>query len=180
MAQGTTRKRVLHAAGRVVLQAGVRGLTLEAVAREAGVSKGGLLYHFASKDELLTGMVGEFVELIEGRMTDAMQADDAPGQWSRAYLDASTVDHAGDDPMNRLATAMLAAGASDTALLQPLYARQSDWQHKQRTDGIDPATAAVVRLASDGLWMNDLFGIQVVSDEEREAVIRRLRDMTRA
>ncbi|SDF45123.1 transcriptional regulator, TetR family [Limimonas halophila] len=180
MAEGNTRKRVLHAAGRVVLQEGVRGLTLEAVAREAGVSKGGLLYHFASKDELLTGMVGEFVELIEGRMTEAMQADDAPGRWTRAYLDASTVDRAGDDPMDRLATAMLAAGASNTALLEPVYARQGDWQHAQHNDGIDPATAAIVRLAADGLWMNDLFGIRVVSDDEREAVIRRLRELTRA
>ena len=179
MAQSETRKRVLHAAGRVVLQQGVRAMTLEAVAREAGVSKGGLLYHFASKDDLLTGMVGEFVELIEGRMDQAMQADDAPGAWTRAYLDAATVDRAGDDPMDRLATAMLAAGASNTDLLQPLYARQRAWQEAQQTDGIDPATAALVRLAADGLWMNDLFGIQVVDDDQRQAVIDRLRDLTR-
>ncbi|MBK1695931.1 TetR/AcrR family transcriptional regulator [Rhodovibrio salinarum] len=179
MAESKTRQRVLHAAGRVVLQQGVKALTLEAVAKEAGVSKGGLLYHFASKDALLTGMVGEFVELIDGRMREAMQADDAPGAWTRAYLDASTVDRAGDDPMDRLATAMLAAGASDTALLAPLYARQKSWQAAQRDDGIDPATAALVRLAADGLWMNDLFGLQVVSDDERQAVIERLRALTR-
>ncbi len=179
MAESDTRTRVLHAAGRVVLRQGVRALTLAAVAKEAGVSKGGLLYHFASKDELLTGMVGQFVELIEGRMQASMAADDAPGAWTRAYLDASTVDRAGDDPMDRLATAMLAAGASNTELLQPLYARQRSWQEAQQNDGIDPATAALVRLAADGLWMNDLFGIQVVSDDERQAVIERLRDLTR-
>jgi AcrR family transcriptional regulator len=179
MAESKTRQRVLHAAGRVVLQQGVRALTLEAVAKEAGVSKGGLLYHFASKDELLTGMVGEFVDLIEGRMREAMDSDDAPGAWTRAYLDASTVDRAGDDPMDRLATAMLAAGASNTELLKPLYSRQQDWQDAQREDGIDPATAALVRLAADGLWMNDLFGIKVVSDAERAAVIARLRELTR-
>ena len=178
MTQTDTRTRVLHAAGRVVLRQGVRALTLESVAKEAGVSKGGLLYHFASKDALLTGMVGEFVELIEGRMAEAMDSDDAPGRWTRAYLDAATVDRAGDDPMDRLATAMLAAGASNTGLLQPLYARQRTWQDAQREDGIDPATAALVRLAADGLWMNDLFGIQVVSDDERQAVIARLRGLT--
>jgi AcrR family transcriptional regulator len=157
----------------------VRGLTLEAVAREAGVSKGGLLYHFASKDELLTGMVGEFVELIEGRMSESAAADDAPGAWTRGYLEASTVDRAGDDPMDRLATAMLAAGAANTDLLAPLHDRQAAWQRRQRDDGIDPATAAIVRLAADGLWMNDLFGLEVVSDDERAAVIERLRAMTR-
>ncbi len=125
-------------------------------------------------------MVGEFVELIEGRMDAAMEADDAPGRWTRAYLEASTVDRAGDDPMDRLATAMLAAGASNTALLDPLYARQDAWQRAQRDDGIDPATAALVRLAADGLWMNDLFGIRVLSDDERQAVIERLRALTHA
>jgi AcrR family transcriptional regulator len=179
MAESETRSRVLHAAGRVVLRQGVRGMTLAAVAREAGVSKGGLLYHFASKDALLTGMVGEFVELIEARMQASMATDAAPGAWTRAYLDAATVDRDGDDPMDRLATAMLAAGASNTDLLQPLYARQRAWQDAQQTDGIDPATAALVRLAADGLWMNDLFGIQVVDDEQRQAVIDRLRDLTR-
>lgn len=178
MAKEDTRKRVLYAAGRVVLQQGVRGLTLEVVAREAGVSKGGLLYHFASKDELLTGMVREFVALTESRMARAMEEDNAPGQWIRAYLDASTVDRAGDDPMDQLATSMLAAGASNTALLEPLYARQADWQRRQQNDGIDPVIAAIVRLAADGLWMNDLFGIQVLSDEEREATIKRLRNLT--
>ncbi|MGD8709739.1 MAG: TetR/AcrR family transcriptional regulator [Ectothiorhodospiraceae bacterium] len=179
MTERNTRTRVLHAAGRVVLQQGVRGLTLEAVAREAGVSKGGLLYHFASKDELLAGMVGEFVALIEARMAESTQEDTAPGRWTRAYLEASVVDREGDDPTDRLATAMLAAGASNTALLEPLYARQEDWQREQRADGIDPTTAAVVRLAADGLWMNDLFGIQVLSDAEREATIDRLRRLTR-
>jgi AcrR family transcriptional regulator len=180
MTEPTTRTRVLHAAGRVVLEQGVRGLTLAAVARAAGVSKGGLLYHFASKDALLTAMVGEFVRLIEDRMAEAMAADDAPGRWTRAYLEAATVDRSGDDPMDRLATAMLAAGAEDRALLEPLYARQADWQARQRDDGIDPAVAATVRLAADGLWMNDLFGIDAVSDDERAATIRRLRDLTRA
>jgi hypothetical protein len=74
---------------------------------------------------------------------------------------------------------MLAAGAANTDLLAPLHDRQAAWQRRQRDDGIDPATAAIVRLAADGLWMNDLFGLEVVSDDERAAVIERLRAMTR-
>ena len=36
---------------------GVAKLTLEAVAKEAGVSKGGLLYHFSNKEALIEGMI---------------------------------------------------------------------------------------------------------------------------
>jgi AcrR family transcriptional regulator len=37
-------------------------MTLEAVAREADVSKGGLLYHFPSKEALISGMVRRLIE----------------------------------------------------------------------------------------------------------------------
>jgi AcrR family transcriptional regulator len=45
----STRENILRAANLVVVEEGVSRMTLEAVAREAGVSKGGLLYHFPSK-----------------------------------------------------------------------------------------------------------------------------------
>ena len=44
--RGDTRKRLLDAAAAVVRRDGAGALTLDAVAAEAGVSKGGLLYHF--------------------------------------------------------------------------------------------------------------------------------------
>jgi AcrR family transcriptional regulator len=52
-----TKERILEAATNVVARDGSNKLTLEAVAAEAGVSKGGLLYHFPSKRALLEGML---------------------------------------------------------------------------------------------------------------------------
>ena len=43
---------------------GVPGLTLEAAARGAGVSKGGLLYHFASKEALLAALLARLAEFV--------------------------------------------------------------------------------------------------------------------
>ncbi|MDR6433496.1 TetR/AcrR family transcriptional regulator [Brucella pseudogrignonensis] len=45
--------RVLDAAEAVMVESEGRGFTLDAVAERAGVSKGGLVYAFASKDELI-------------------------------------------------------------------------------------------------------------------------------
>lgn len=179
MAHGDTRDALIQAAGQVVLAKGAGGLTLAAVAREAGVSKGGLLYHFASKDALLAGMVEQFIALIEARIAEHTRGDTAAGSWTRGYLAACAVDPDGDDPLDRLATAVLAAGATSPELLDRLRARQTVWHAMQQGDGLDPATAAIVRLAADGLWLNDLFGIAVVSAEERETVLQRLREMTR-
>ena len=54
-----TKLEVLRAAHRVVLRDGVSALTLEAVAREAGRSKGGLLYHFPTKEALIQGLIAD-------------------------------------------------------------------------------------------------------------------------
>lgn len=179
MARRETRQEILEAAGRVVLARGVGALTLEAVAGEAGLSKGGLLYHFASKEALLSGMVDRLVELTEARIERSMAGDTGPGRWTRGYLAACAVDPSGQDPLDRLATALLAAGATDPGLLDRLRAQESAWNELSRADGLDATTASIVRLAADGLWMNDLFGIEVLSGRERAAVLKRLGEMTR-
>lgn len=162
----------------MVLTEGVGALTLEAVAAEAGVSKGGLLYHFATKDELLSGMVERLVELTEARIEQSMAGDEGPGRWTRGYIAACAVDPARQDPLDRLATALLAAGATDPGLLDHLRDHEAAWSRASRADGLDPTTAAIVRLAADGLWMNDLFAVEVLSRKERTAVLKRLCEMT--
>ena len=47
------RDRILDAAEAVILESGGRNFTLDAVAERAGISKGGLVYSFATKDELV-------------------------------------------------------------------------------------------------------------------------------
>jgi AcrR family transcriptional regulator len=68
-----------------VVEEGVSGMTLEAVAREAGISKGGLLYHFPSKVALIGGMIGRLIEDFEdalGRELGRAKGGGS-GRWSR-------------------------------------------------------------------------------------------------
>src|SRR5215469_14243714 len=62
------RERLLDAAERLVLETGAGHLTLAAVAKFAGVSKGGLLYHFPSKDSLLEAMLARYLHDIDARV----------------------------------------------------------------------------------------------------------------
>ena len=59
--QSSSRERILDAASQLVCEIGAGRLTLDAVADRAGLSKGGLLYSFPSKDDLLRGMVERMV-----------------------------------------------------------------------------------------------------------------------
>jgi AcrR family transcriptional regulator len=62
------RDRLLDAAERVVVESGATHLTLDAVAKSAGVSKGGLLYHFPSKEALLEGMLSRHFQDVEAEV----------------------------------------------------------------------------------------------------------------
>lgn len=47
---------ILDAAESLIRRVGTRTLTIDAVAAEAGLSKGGVLHHFASKDALISAL----------------------------------------------------------------------------------------------------------------------------
>jgi AcrR family transcriptional regulator len=70
-ASSSTRDRILDAAQDLICTGGIGGFTLDAVARLAGTSKGGLLYHFSSKDSLISGLHRRLAEHLEGRLRDA-------------------------------------------------------------------------------------------------------------
>jgi AcrR family transcriptional regulator len=61
--------RILDAAEELVCTRGIAGFTLDGVAQAAGVSKGGLLYHFRSKDSLISGMQRR----MASRMADTLR-----------------------------------------------------------------------------------------------------------
>src|ERR1700687_3324639 len=66
------RDRILDAAERVILESGGRNFTLDAVAESAGISKGGLVYSFATKDGLVRAAlereVTRFQEAVAWRL----------------------------------------------------------------------------------------------------------------
>lgn len=74
MAEGT-RDRILDALEKLLLVNGVAQVTLEAVAAQAGVSKGGLLYHFPSKEALLAAMVRRLGERSDQQLADAIAGE---------------------------------------------------------------------------------------------------------
>ena len=71
MPPARTKDRLLDAADVVVRRDGAQALTLDAVAAEAEVSKGGLLYHFKSKRDLVEGMVERWMADFQREIDEA-------------------------------------------------------------------------------------------------------------
>jgi len=176
--RGGARDRLLDAAESVVSREGVGNLTLEAVAREAGVSKGGLLSHSPTKSALVMAVVERLALRCESHQGRALADDNQPaGAFTRAYLAARSEF---PDPEDKtVPVALLAAAGTDPQYLEPIRARMREWQARLEADGIDPVTAMIVRLAIDGLCLGNLLGMPVPTRELRQKVIDRLTDMTR-
>ena len=170
--QNPTRSNLLKAANALLLEHGANALTLEAVAARAGISKGGLLYHFPSKDALIEGMVerylAEFEARIDARLADITQP--TPIDWARAYIEACLEP---DIEGMAVSAALLAAVSVNPILLQPMQARYAAWQ--ARLDELPDQTVAwLIRLALDGLWVTDLLLIAPPTADQRRALAQRL------
>lgn len=177
MPRESVKPELLETAYRIVQRDGVAKLTLDAVAQEAGVSKGGVLYHFPSKNALVSEMVLGLNERFEADLETAFaQESDTPGRWLRAFVRASAWEgERGEDSLTvQTGAALMAAAGNDPALLTALREKWDIWQAKAVQSGVDPATATVIRLAADGLWLTDLFGLASPTGTLRGDVIKRL------
>ena len=163
-----TKKKLLEAAIRVVKEQGASCLTLDAVAKQAGVSKGGLLHHYPNKTALLTAMITHLNDSFERAIAEQI----ANGMtWLAAYVAMSF-----DPQQSQTAESagMLSAVANDMSLLEPLAQRCKILQQQLEASSSDPDLATIVRLTADGLWLTELFGISGLTEERRSQVLVRL------
>jgi AcrR family transcriptional regulator len=173
-----TRTAILDAANRVIIKKGADSLTLDAVAHEAGISKGGLLYHFASKRSLIEAMLDRQIAAIDSLFEEELGKEG--GDFVTAYIRASFVT---DPNRTRISQAMIAAVAHDPELIKPLQARFAKMQKALSSAAVTPEIGTIIRLALDGLWISDLFGFAPPSAALREKMQRailRIADFKRA
>ena len=171
MSISITRQKILAAASQIVQCKGVAKLTLEAVAKEAGVSKGGLLYHFSNKEALIEGMIVRGVEDYEGAIYNKVAEDpERKGRWVRSFVEERLNN---ERRTEELSSSMMAAFMLKPELLEPLQQSFQQLQHKIENDEID-SVCATIRLTTDGLWYSEYLGVGRLNPELREKVIQAL------
>jgi AcrR family transcriptional regulator len=176
-----TKNKILNAAEFVALRDGVAHLTLDAVAAEAGLSKGGVLYNYPGKEALVRGMVERLIAQTEHEVARLAELDPEPyGRMLRAYLSV-TFPEDGTRParVNQVAAVLLSAILTNSDLLEPARVHFQGMQQRLMADGLDERTVHIVRLAADGLWLSEILGMPGPEGAAREAVVHRLQEMTR-
>lgn len=165
------REALLDAAESVLFEHGTQALTLAAVADRAGVSKGGLLYHFPTKEALVKAMVARVIEEFDALI--ASYDDGTPGSYSRAYVEATFEILTGEARAYRRWSAITAAAAGPEQA-EPLNEAMRRWHAHDPGEDPDPGTAMVVRLAAEGLWEVVSHAPGLYGGEQLEALKQRL------
>lgn len=173
--RSSARDVILDAAERVVERDGAGRLTIDAVVRESGFSKGGVLYNFPSKLELIKGMVARIVDAVHYDMEQARKDARAAG---RSELSALIQVACEKEPHSQsFMMGLLAAAAEHPELLDPVRGLMSRLREELVESAADPDMARIVFLAVDGLHFADLLGMDFLSPDERARVEARLVEM---
>lgn len=156
------RDKVLDAAEAIVMQVGASRLTFDAVAKAAGITKGGVQYCFGTKENLIRAMITRWSDVFEVEVRDRAGPDPSPAAEIDAHLavtqDSDEADH------SRAAVMM-------TALLEApdQVAATRDWYNKRmaRLDLTNPAhrKLAVAFLACEGAFLLRALGLMEVNQK---------------
>jgi AcrR family transcriptional regulator len=167
------RERILAAAEQLVAQQGASNLTLDAVAHAAGVSKGGLLYHYPNKEALLAAMIERHCDDLDERC--ACELEQLPANRPSSALKASILGvlkrRSGRE---ELGAALLAAAAANPALLDGARARYAEHVARLTASGGRFARSAVIMLAVDGLMLGEVWRLTPFTEEQRELIVQEL------
>ncbi len=167
---------ILDAAEAVVLASGAVHLTLDAVAERAGISKGGLLYNFPTKEILLQAMVDRHMrQLGQDHAATLARFPAGPGRELKAFVHMKTQHSACAE--KRLGGSLLAASANDPKLLEPVQ-RFHRWRLElidaAARDGLPFERVALASLALDGLCLLEMLGVSPFSAGQRAGILDHL------
>ncbi|WP_295121168.1 TetR/AcrR family transcriptional regulator [uncultured Leifsonia sp.] len=147
------RTEILDAALGVIEAGGVTAVTFEAVAEAAGMTKGGLLYHFGTREVMLQALHEHLAEQWETALTEAAgkpaeRASDA--ERLAAYAQVATRS------ATRAELLLMLETVNDPAMHAPWNGVLARWtpplpEHADISPG--ELSQLIARLAADGLWL---------------------------
>ena len=172
------RERLLEAAVLMIQEGSAERVTLESVAASAEVELAEVERLFPTLSALINAVVERGYDVLKVLITEEMGNDDAPGAYLRGYIAAAFPEAAEKPRITVLLTSLLRSAPLDYDGLAPVRRRHQQEDAAIVADGLDPVHARIIRLAIDGLYLNDVFGLSALTDSEREAVLDRLRQMS--
>ena len=172
-----TRNKAIEAALVILERDGVSGLTFDALARESGVSKGGLLHQFRTKNGVLEALAEYQSQHFERVARDylakegASQSEPTVASRIAIYRESCNQPHS----VARAVLATLVANPNPE-LLEKFRAQDAEGLKKIEEESPDLDLALIQSLAASGLAFSTLLGMSSLSRKDRDRLYARLLD----
>jgi AcrR family transcriptional regulator len=161
----SVKPALLDAALALIAENGVAALTYEALCERTGLSKGGLLYHFPSKEVLMVAITKHLGERYRAaRMAAIAALPEGPSRELKGYAIASLTNRSNSD---NVSAKMMVSGLWDPKTGR--QTRREQFDTISQNVGFD--RSAVVYLATEGLWFMELAGRSPFTAEERARIV---------
>lgn len=172
MTRENTKDAILDAAEAIVREQGAAHLTLDAAAERAGMSKGGVLYHFQTKDSLLVALVQRMTQAFQGLYEEARERmGNDPKRMLEAYLEAVT---GAEERLGNTSCSLIPALASNPELLEPIRTFYKHHFAQLSKASVGWEQAAVVTLALDGMWLLEMLGVSPLAPADKKRIAKLL------
>lgn len=170
-----SRNAALDAALAIIARDGPGRLTLDAIARESGLSKGGVMHQFRTKEAVLKALLERQMVRFEQFSTPYRAKARAESENPELATEIATVREAANTP-DSAALALLAAMVENPDLMA--LPRESDVKTIAaiKAEATDPDLALLRWAAARGLLLSELFGMSPLPKAERERLFARLLD----
>src|SRR5262245_18740639 len=168
----SARDKILDATERVIPRDGPRGVSVDAVLAESGMSKGGFFHHFPTKAALLAGLLERLSRSVEAIAAASIRGDSRRrGRALRAQIAvAFDLPPAERQRTRALILAMLAGVMESPQVATQACKANCDALARARDEGVDRGAALCVQLALDGYVLGDVFKTIKLDRNGREAL----------
>lgn len=174
MTRPDLKDAVLEAAEAIVVESGAGHLTLDAVAERAGISKGGLMYNFRTKEALLDAMISRLIEQLD-EVRDKVRRK-LPAGSSALLVEIKTLMELSESN-SRLSCAMVAVNAFQPGLLKRF---RDDMQNRLLSEIAAPGDferATALYFAAFGLHVHELLNVPILTRKQMKSVFKELMRM---
>ncbi|SFG28228.1 TetR/AcrR family transcriptional regulator [Methylobacterium gossipiicola] len=151
---------ILDAAERLIRRSGTRTLTIDAVAAEASLSKGGVLHHYGSKDALIQALAERKLSVIR----DSIAAHEAEQGPDPAALPLALIAHARQIYADEegFPRALLLASAENPEAFAGFNAFLKERLAQMEDVACCPGAGAVLTFAALGLLLTRTLGFHTI------------------
>jgi AcrR family transcriptional regulator len=170
-----SRNAAIQAALTIIARDGPGRLTLDAIARESGISKGGVMHQFRTKGAVLKALLEHQVDYFAKFSEDYVAKADAGQSELQLLAQIATLREVAIN-QSSVAFAIVGALAEEPGLLSITRETEIEKIECIKVEAADPDLALLRWAAARGLALSALFGLYAFPEEDRERLFDRLLD----